>query len=275
MLIFPNAKINLGLHILGKRKDGYHDIETVFYPIGLCDILEILPNTGITRHLKDYVLEITGQHPGGRNHDNLVIKAWRELRKTYKLPPSRIHLHKMIPTGSGLGGGSSDAAHFLKAVDNLYELNLSVEELTKKASVLGSDCTFFIRNTPSLGTGRGDELEKCPVSLKAYYLYLVYPGIHVQTGLAYRNSLPKPPERPLAEVIRQAPETWKSDLINDFETTVFAMFPDLDGIKKKLYDSGAIYASMSGSGSSVYGLFKKKPENLRFSENYFIWQECL
>jgi 4-diphosphocytidyl-2-C-methyl-D-erythritol kinase len=275
MLVFPNAKINLGLHILGKREDGYHDIETVFYPIGLCDFLEILPNRGISRHLKDHVFEITGQHPGGRNRDNLVIKAWKELRKTHKLPPSRIHLHKLIPAGSGLGGGSSDAAHVLKAVNTLYELNLSAEELDKKASVLGSDCPFFIRNTPSLGTGRGDELEHCPLSLKGYYLYLVYPGIHVQTGMAYRNSLPKPPGRPLAEVIRQAPETWRSDLVNDFENQVFRMFPDLAMMKEKLYDSGAIYASMSGSGSSVYGLFKEKPEDLRFSENYFIWQKYL
>lgn len=267
MVLFPPAKINLGLRILRKRADGFHDLDTVFYPIGLTDILEILP-------AQENELKLTGIAPPGNPDDNLCSKAWKLLKADFpQLPPVYMHLHKNIPTGAGLGGGSADGAYALRGLNEKFNLGLSREQLIAYAMQLGSDCPFFIHDGPCVGGGRGEILTPLPFSLKDYHLVLVNPGIHVSTKEAFAGVIPNETIRPAADILSQPIESWQGELINDFESSTFPSHPEITRIKQQLLDSGAVYASMSGSGSSVYGIFKKDPGQLELPPDYFMWRD--
>ncbi len=255
MLVYPNAKINLGLNIIRKRLDGYHDIETVFYPIGLCDVLEV--ETSET--CSDYSFSSSGIEIKGDPEDNLIIKAYHLLRSEYEFPPVDISFVKQIPFGAGLGGGSSDAAFLLKTLNEMYALKITPAKLEKLAAKLGADCPVFIKNKPVYASGIGNVFSKIKLSLKGYFLLLVKPDIHVSTPEAYSLVQPHEPEISLLEFIQNPVETWRDNIKNDFEVSVFARYPEVGDIKQKMYELGAIYASMSGSGSSVYGIFRKEP----------------
>jgi 4-diphosphocytidyl-2-C-methyl-D-erythritol kinase len=254
MITFPNAKINLGLKVLEKRTDGFHNIETIFYPVGLSDILEIIPS-------KDGVLtfEPTGLRVPGDKNDNLCVKAFHLLSSILHLPPVKIHLHKVIPTGSGLGGGSSDGAFAIKMLNDLFLLGLSDDQMMDYARNLGSDCAFFILNRPVFAFNKGDHFEPLELDLSGYRIEVVTPGIHVSTAEAYSmidlRAESWTHESPLKEIIRKPVVEWEKNLINDFEKPVFNKYPELKRIKQDLYEKGALYASMSGSGSSFYGIF--------------------
>lgn len=252
MVIFPHCKINLGLHVVSKREDGYHNIETCFYPVPRFDVLEVIPSP-------DFSFHQSGLSIPGASTDNLCIRAYQLLKNDFQLEPIRIHLHKVIPMGAGLGGGSSDAAHMLKLLNDLFHLNLSAIQLSSYAARLGSDCTFFTQSQPMLGSGRGEILENIAIDLKGYWLCLVKADVHVSTAEAYAGMVPQPPSRSLKEILSLPMENWKLLLVNDFEKTIFNKFPLLNEVKEKLYSFGAAYAAMSGSGSTVFGLFKEKP----------------
>jgi 4-diphosphocytidyl-2-C-methyl-D-erythritol kinase len=266
MLVFPKAKINLGLRITGKRTDGYHDIETVMYPVGLCDALELVP----ARESTVDSLTVTGTILPGRIEDNIVLGAVKALRKTHFFPFLKIHLHKIIPSGAGLGGGSSDAGSILRAINKMFSLSLGADELKGIAAGLGSDCPFFIDCKPAYATGRGEILTPVVNVLDGFYVVLLNPGISVSTKEAYGNCLPVSRERSLKELIEIPVHEWKDLIVNDFERTVFLAHPEIKAIKEALYSSGAVYSSMSGSGSTVYGIFKIKPEIHAALRKYLI-----
>ena len=251
MVTFPNCKINLGLKILRKRNDGYHDLETVFYPLALKDVLEIQRDTAL--NFTAYGLPIPGDHNG-----NLCLQAWQLLKKDFPdLPFVHIHLYKHIPIGAGLGGGSSDGASTLLLLNKQFNLNLDTPRLLAYAAKLGSDCPFFILNTPSLGGGRGEKLEPAKIDLSGYCFVLINPQLHVSTALAFSVCIPSTAGSSIREVIQQPINTWKDQLINDFEAPVFQLHPHLRDIKEMLYTHGAVYAALSGSGSSLFGIFEK------------------
>lgn len=253
MVIFPNAKINLGLNIIEKRPDGYHNLETVFYPIALDDALEVNKRKDITGR---YEFDQNSWEEVEDDENNLVVKAFKLLDAEFDLPPTSIVLHKRIPTGAGLGGGSADAAFMLKLLNRKYRLMLTDETLEKYAARLGADCAFFIKNQPAFAEGIGDILSPVSLSLYGYQILLVKPDIFVSTREAFAKIKPHRPEKSLKEIIQLPVEDWKDTMVNDFEESVFSQFPAIGEIKQKLYRSGAVYASMSGSGSSVYGLFR-------------------
>lgn len=265
MISFPNAKINLGLHITSKRKDGYHEIETCMVPIPLFDALEMILD-------KKSTWNSTGLDIPGDSKDNLILKAEKLLRKDFPgLPNLNIHLHKNIPMGAGLGGGSADGAFALKLMNNLFDLHLDDFFLEEYAEQLGSDCPFFIENTPKIARGRGEILEPIELSLKGSYLVLINPGIHVGTKEAYAGVIPAPPKVKLEEVLADR-SRWKAELVNDFESSIFKNHPEIAEIKNKLYEAGAFYSAMSGSGSSVFGLFAEKPSKIDWKEGYFVFE---
>jgi 4-diphosphocytidyl-2-C-methyl-D-erythritol kinase len=268
MVCFPNAKINLGLNIIEKRPDGFHNIETIFYPIALTDILEILPNSesGITE------MEITGMNVPGNSEDNLCTKAYKLLEKEFHLPPVRIILHKIIPMGAGLGGGSSDGAYTLITLNNMFELGLSEEQLLYFASMLGSDCAFFIRNKPSVGLGKGNELNDIDLSLKGTFLILIKPNVHIGTAEAYAGVVPHKSLNAVGSTVLQPIINWKNCLENDFEKSIFPKHPEIKWIKDELYRNGAVYASMTGSGAAVYGIFDSEPDLKDSFTNCFFWK---
>ena len=248
MITFPNAKINLGLNIVERRPDGYHNIETVFFPIPLTDVLEIVP-------AQETSLTCYGNPVDCPPEKNLVMRAYRLLQQHYDLPPVAIHLYKHIPDGAGLGGGSSDAAHVLLMLNQMFELGVSKVDLAAMAVTLGADCAFFIYNRPMLATGIGDVLSPIDVDLKGKSLLLVKPPFGVDTRTAYSRVVPAPASIDLSSLMAQAVETWDGMLVNDFEPSVFAALPQLWLIKAALIDAGAQYAAMSGSGSTVFGVF--------------------
>ena len=257
MITYPNAKINLGLNIVEKRPDGYHNLETVFYPINLQDALEVNVQEGED----EFSLKVSGVPIEGEPENNLVVKAYRLLKKDYPdIPAIDIHMYKHIPTGAGLGGGSSDAAFMIKLLNEKFRLNLSIEKMEEYAAILGADCAFFIQNKPVFATGIGNIFEPIQLSLKGYYLVLVKPDIFVSTKDAFAHITPMKPTQSLKEIIRMPVETWRATMKNDFEESVFQKFPEIAAIKDKLYDLGAIYASMSGSGSSGFGIFREQVE---------------
>lgn len=276
MIVFPNCKINLGLTILQKRKDGFHDLETVFYPIALKDALEIIINPGKSSSIEFSQSGITVE---GNEENNICIKAYHLLKKDFpQLPPVKMHLHKTIPTGAGLGGGSADAAFTLLLLNKIVALNLSTSQLINYALQLGSDCPFFIINKPCLATGRGEILEPVTIDLSAYTFVIVNPGIHINTGWAFAqlvqvSNISKMLDT-CKQIIHQPIQTWKNELSNDFEKPVFENYPEIKTIKEKLYESGAVYASLSGSGSTVYGVFKKRTEKLylSFPEKFKVYE---
>ena len=252
MITFPNIKINLGLSITEKRPDGYHNLETVFYPVALEDALEIRTNPEAQQK---FTLHQHGMEIAGNPENNLVVKAYLLLDKEFHLPPVEIHLYKHIPSGAGLGGGSSDAAFMLKLLNEHYNLQLSDNQLEDYAAILGADCAFFIKNTPTYAEGIGNIFSPIELSLKGYRIMIVKPDVFVSTREAFANIRPHRPEYPVREVIRRPVAEGKDTLINDFEASVFPQYPVIGEIKEELYHQGAIYASMSGSGSSVFGLF--------------------
>lgn len=250
MITFPNAKINLGLHIVSRRSDGYHNIETVFYPIPLTDSLEIVPAKGVESTLTCY-----GRVVDCPVEKNLVMKAYRMMEEAYGLPPVDIYLVKHIPDGAGLGGGSSDASFCMKMLNDMFEIGLSAEQLAAMAAKIGADCPFFIYNQPMIATGIGDVLEPIGVDLKGKTMLLVKPDVSVPTKAAYALVTPAAPDKPLPEILSAGINAWATDLHNDFEKSVFAQYPGLAEVKQRLTDSGASYAAMSGSGSSIFGIY--------------------
>lgn len=254
MVSFPPCKINLGLSITGKRADGYHNLETCFYPIAWTDLLEVIP-------ADVFSFTSSGIAIPGKEEDNLCIKAYRLLQQVHHLPPVNIHLHKIIPMGAGLGGGSSDAAYTLRLLNSVFKLGHSAQQLAVFAAQLGSDCAFFTQDKPQFGEGRGEVLSDIEVSLKGNYIVMVKPDVHVSTAEAYAGIRPGIKERSLKVLLQQHPlDEWKHYVINDFEESVFKKHPSLRDIKQRLYDAGAVYACMSGSGSTVFGIFRKQIE---------------
>lgn len=264
MIAFPPAKINLGLNIIRKRPDGYHDLSTCFYPVQWCDILEILPSDKLS-------FQSTGLSIPGSEKDNLCLKAYQLLKNDFDIPAVGIHLHKIIPMGAGLGGGSSDGAWTLRLINEMFGLAIAKEKLKAYASQLGSDCAIFIEDGPAMGSSRGEVLTPTSLSLKGKFIVIVKPDVHVSTAEAFAGITPAHPERGLQSVIENLPlEKWRDVVKNDFEVSVFRKYALIQSIKEKLYSAGAQYASMSGSGSAVFGIFDK-PVDLRssFSETTY------
>lgn len=265
MITFPCAKINLGLNIVSKRPDGYHNLETVFYPIPLTDALEIKYMDEKFPSESPCDLKITGNDVDCNEEDNLVIKAYHLLAADFQLPRVHAHLVKRIPTQAGLGGGSSDAAYMIRLLDERFRLNIGIPEMECYAAKLGADCAFFITADPSYAEGIGDVLMPVDVpgaGLGGYYLAVVKPSVAVSTRDAYAAIVPKTPAKCCRDIVRQPIETWKDELVNDFEAPIFAMHPELAAIKQSLYDAGAVYAAMSGSGSALFGIFREQPTGL-------------
>lgn len=274
MVVFPNAKINIGLNIVEKRKDGFHNIETVFYPIGISDVLEVVENTGSP----EIIFKNTGIKIPGKFHENLCIRAYHLIKNDYKIPAVKIHLHKIIPMGAGLGGGSSDAGHIINLLNDLFSLKIPQNKKLRYASELGSDCSFFIKNKAAFATGRGEKLKELDFALLGYHLILIYPPVHVSTRDAYAEVKPEKPMVSLEELIHTPPANWKGNIINRFENTVFKKFPLIEEIKNRLYKMGAVYASMSGSGASVYGIFTdslSENKSKKIFKNCFVRHEIL
>lgn len=265
MITFPCAKINLGLNIVSKRPDGYHNLETVFYPIPLTDALEIKYMDEKFPSESPCDLKITGNDVDCNEEDNLVIKAYQLLAADFQLPRVHAHLVKRIPTQAGLGGGSSDAAYMIRLLDERFRLNIGIPEMERYAAKLGADCAFFITADPSYAEGIGDVLMPVDVpgaGLGGYYLAVVKPSVAVSTRDAYAAIVPKTPAKCCRDIVRQPIETWKDELVNNFEAPIFAMHPELAAIKQSLYDAGAVYAAMSGSGSALFGIFREQPTGL-------------
>lgn len=271
MIAFPNCKINLGLNILRKRSDGYHELETIFYPIPFTDVLEITEYREPERSAF-IPFTISGLAIRGDASSNLCMKAYKMLKKDFpKLPHIQMHLHKVIPAGAGLGGGSADGAFVLKILNETFGLGLTVQQLLNYASELGSDCPFFIINKPCFAAGKGELLEEIELDLTGYKFIIVHPGIHVDTGRAFLNISPVIPEKSVKEIISFPVEKWKHELQNGFEKVIFKQHREIVDIKDSLYRAGAVYASMSGSGSTVFGIFaKEKAVQLSFPDNYFV-----
>jgi 4-diphosphocytidyl-2-C-methyl-D-erythritol kinase len=271
MITFPNAKINLGLNIVEKRSDGYHNIETVFYPVGWKDILEIIPFEKKINRRNDIQFHQSGIKISGSVQKNSSVKAYQLLKEKFNLPPIEMHLHKIIPAGAGLGGGSADAAFTLMSLNRIFELNISEKNIETFASSIGADCAFFIRNQPVFAKGKGDEFEKITVDLSNYFIVIVKPDVHVSTATAYKNVSPKTSQNSLKEIISRPVSEWKEKLVNDFEVSVFKKYPEISHIKEQLYEAGALYASMSGSGSAVYGIFSEQINVSNRFSGYDVW----
>ncbi|UEG49063.1 4-(cytidine 5'-diphospho)-2-C-methyl-D-erythritol kinase [Ferruginibacter lapsinanis] len=271
MLVFPNCKINIGLHIISKRDDGYHNIETAFYPIPLHDVLEIITSDSTNKEVE---FSMSGNKIDGNTDQNLCVKAYHLLKNEFpQLPNIKMHLHKIIPTGAGLGGGSADGAFALSLLNKKFSLGLSTQQLIDHALQLGSDCPFFIINQPCFATSRGEILQEIALNLSGYKIAVINPGIHVNTAQAFsqiRLQTPVVTKTTLSSLIYSPVTEWKNTITNDFEPIVFAQYPDIKKIKDQLYQSGAVYASMSGSGSTVYGIFANEiPPDLSFPDSYY------
>lgn len=269
MVSFPHCKINLGLNVIAKRRDGYHDIETCFYPLPWTDVLEIIPS-------QKFEFAFSGLEIPGKPDDNICIKAYILLQKGYNLAPVKMHLHKIIPTGAGLGGGSSDAAYVLKLLNDIFDLKLTSDQLHAHAAQLGSDCPYFLYHTPKIGKGRGDILENTTDPLKNKFLVLVKPEDHVSTAEAYAGITPCRWERSLPEIILTHDiKDWKELMKNDFEETVFYKYPSIRKLKEEMYSYGAVFSLMSGSGSSVFGIFENEIKAKEVFGEAFCWSGWL
>ena len=274
MICFPNAKINLGLNITEKRSDGFHNIETLFYPIQWCDALECVENTDFQKGEEKIKLSLTGINVGPNPQNNLVVRAYHLLDEKFKLPAVKAHLHKVIPMGAGLGGGSSDAAFFIKLLNEKFQLEIPVTDQLNFAKQLGSDCAFFIENKPVFASEKGDVFSPAKTDLGKYSIVVVYPAIHSNTAEAYKGVKPVKPKESIKKIVSRNSNSWKGKLLNDFEKSLFTQYPTLEKIKNKFYDEGAIYASMSGSGSAMFGIFEKSIDvsEFNFPSNYLIWK---
>ena len=265
MVIFPNAKINLGLSVLQKRDDGFHNIETILYPIPLNDVLEL-----IIAPDKNFRFTVSGLEIPGSKETNLCVKAWELLQHDFSLPAIKMHLHKVIPMGAGLGGGSSDGVFMLKLINRAFQLGLSIEKLEECARQLGSDCAFFINNKSAFAYGKGDQLTPININLSGHFLVLVKPDVHINTKGAYDGIIPVETGISVSKIVQFPIEEWRDNLNNDFEKSIFRSHTVLSEIKDRLYQSGAVYASMTGSGSAVYGLFNNEVDlEDSFKEHYF------
>lgn len=269
MICFPNAKINIGLYITEKRPDGYHNIESLLYPIPLCDALEIRQSRKTS--FKNLGIAIDDIKP----EQTSVMNAYNLLQKDFSLPPIEIILYKNIPFGAGLGGGSADAAFMLKLLSDYFRLNISIQNLEEYAAKLGSDDPFFVKSTPQLATGRGETLKNVNTSLKGYYITLIKPNIHISTAVAYQNITPEPSNFDLQRLSQTPPLQWKNHVSNHFEKGLFTHFPLLRQLKNELYESGAVYASLSGSGSALYGLFSRQTKLSSILQTHLLWQGVL
>ena len=265
MVVFPNAKINIGLQILEKRTDGFHNIASCFYPVGWSDVLEVIPAQKIS-------FQSTGIPIPGETAGNLCLKAYQSLKADFDLPPVQIHLHKVIPIGAGLGGGSANGAFMLKVLNQLFNLNLTNNQLEAYARLLGSDCAFFIQNEPRYCYQKGDQFEDISLSLAGKQIVLVNPKIHIGTAEAYSGVKPRFPAIELRNALLQPIELWKNLIFNDFEANLLANYPVISVVKQKLYELGASYASMTGSGSTVFGIFDKDGNFTNNFPNYTVWQ---
>jgi len=272
MISFPNAKINLGLNIVEKRSDGYHNIETVFYPVGWKDVLEIIPYEKKINRKNDLQFHQSGIKISGKIENNSCIKAYRLLKEKFGLPPIEMCLHKIVPSGAGLGGGSSDAAFTLVMLNKIFNLGLPEKTIEELTSSIGADCAFFIRNQPVFAKGKGDEFEDISIDLSKYHIIIVKPDVHVNTTTAYKNAGPKTPSVSIKEIITQPVSEWKNNLVNDFEFSVFKKYPAISHVKEQLYDAGALYASMSGSGSAVFGIFSEQVNVSDKFSGYQVWK---
>jgi 4-diphosphocytidyl-2-C-methyl-D-erythritol kinase len=266
MIAFPNAKINLGLYVTGTRPDGFHDIETVLFPVAFRDVLEIMPSGEQPDEFQHSGLTIPG-----KVEENLCIRAYKLLKNELHIPTIRMHLHKVIPMGAGLGGGSSDAASTIKLLNNIFSLALSSSQMMQYAGKLGSDCAFFIENKPIFASGRGDQFETVVLNLEGYCIAIVIPPIHVSTADAYEKVTINKPVESIRAILKTSPGKWRDRLVNDFEDSVFHRHPEILQIKEKMYATGAVYASMSGSGSAVYGLFDQKLPDLNSFKGCITW----
>jgi len=270
MITYPIAKINIGLLVTEKRTDGFHNLETIFYPIGMQDALEVV-------EADEFQFTMSGIEVQGDPDDNLVVRAYRMIKEDYPIPPVKIHLHKNIPSGAGLGGGSSDAAYMLRCLNQMFNLDIPQEKLMEYALKLGSDCPFFLQDKPVFATGRGEVFQPVELSLKEYFLILVKPPVHVSTALAYQNIVPQKPRLSLKGLIGFSVSKWKGNILNHFEKYVFHEYPEVGQIKQVLYDQGAAFAMMSGSGSAVYGLFRSEKRGIEklFPEGYQVFRQRL
>ncbi len=267
MIAFPTCKINIGLCITAKRPDGFHNLQSCFYPVEWGDVLEVIhtPETKLT-------FTSSGLPIPGDPTQNLCIRAYELLRQDFDLPPVQIHLHKIVPIGAGLGGGSADAAFALKLLNEQFSLNLSGTQLEGYARLLGSDCAFFIQNRPLYCTEKGDVFSEITVDLSGYHIMLVYPNLAISTAEAYAGIQPRQPEIALYDQLLSPINTWQNSIHNDFEDSLFLKYPDLARIKNQLYETGAIYASMSGSGSTVYGIFNAPADVPNQFSTYCVWK---
>ena len=263
MISFPPAKVNLGLNILFKREDGYHEIETCMVPIPFTDILEITEGD-------EFEFLQTGLAIPGNLDSNLCVKAFQLLKQKFAITNVRIHLRKQIPMGAGLGGGSADAAYVLKGLNELFILNISTSELEEMAAHLGSDCPFFIQDKPQIARGRGEALSEINVDLKGKYLILLNPRIHIGTKEAYDGVQPRAASKRIEEILSGSVDTWQSELLNQFEQSIFPKYPLIKELKDSLIQMGAVYASMSGSGSSVFGIYNEKPTEIQLKLREFL-----
>jgi 4-diphosphocytidyl-2-C-methyl-D-erythritol kinase len=255
MIVFPNAKINIGLNVVSKREDGYHNLETIFFPVKLADALEFVEADETTLTTSGIALDSLPEQ-------NLILKAYHLLKRDFNLPPLHFHLHKVIPFGAGLGGGSSDAAFTLKTLNEFYNLGLTTEKLENYAAQIGADCPFFIHNKPTFATGLGNQFHEIEIELSGYEVVILKPDFSVSTPEAYKNVIPRNPRFRLPEIVKNPVNDWKNLIVNDFENSVFPKYPRIAELKQFLYKMGAGFASMSGSGSAVYGIFRHLPANL-------------
>lgn len=267
MIVLSSAKINIGLHILRKRDDGFHDIATLMYLIPFCDIIEIVRD----KQGKEFKYNHSGIAVPGKLESNLCYKAWQLFSEEVSKIPVKVHLHKQIPVGAGLGGGSSNGSAILRGLNTLSGNKLNTNNLQIMASKLGSDCAIFIKEKHSFAEGRGDKIQDISVNLSGFFLVIFNPGIEVNTAWAYNKANALEVRKSLRQLISFPVEEWKEFIENDFEKSVFAAYPEIKQLKDKLYVSGAIYASMTGSGSSVYGLFRQKPAIPANLTRYLIW----
>ncbi len=272
MTINPIAKINLGLNVVRKRPDGYHDLETVFYPVPVEDALEITPVAEGEAYDYPCRLTVSNIHIEGDTQNNLVVRAYNRIAEHYPLPPVKVHLYKGIPTQAGMGGGSSDAAYMIRLLNEMFSLGMSIEEMQEHALSLGADCPFFIQAVPAYAEGVGERLAPIALDLRGWYIAIVRPDIPVPTKEAFSRIVPHLPEKNCREIVARPVETWRVALVNDFEESVFALHPEIGAVKERLYELGATYAAMSGSGSSLFGLFRDEPLNI---ENEFPGMFCV
>jgi len=265
MLVFPNAKINIGLNIVEKRPDGFHNIESCFYPVDWSDALEIIPS-------ESFEFQSDGITIPGDSTGNLCVKAYQMLAEDYSFSPVNIHLLKAVPIGAGLGGGSSDAAFTIRTLNDLFLLNISLEKQQDYARRLGSDCAFFIENKPLYCFEKGDKFEEVSLTLSGKWIVLVNPGLHIATAEAYAGIIPRKPKSDLRELLEQPLREWKGKVKNDFEESLFPKYPVLGQIKEMLYANGAAYAAMSGSGSTLFGIFEEQTDLSAYFKQYKLWQ---